>query len=136
MRLILQRVTSGKVSVDGQTIASIGPGMVILLGIAPGDDEAQARSLAEKVAHLRIFEDEEGKMNRSIPEARQSLYRSSRCTRTPAKAAGRLSSRPPCQTLPDRWWSALHPCCASWACRPKPGSSVRTCWLKLPTMGQ
>jgi D-tyrosyl-tRNA(Tyr) deacylase len=66
MRLVLQRVSSGKVSVDGQVIAEIGPGLVILLGIAPGDSEAQARILAEKVAHLRIFEDEGGKMNRSL----------------------------------------------------------------------
>jgi D-tyrosyl-tRNA(Tyr) deacylase len=66
MRLVLQRVSSGKVSVDGQVIAKIGPGLVILLGIAPGDGEAQARILAEKVAHLRIFEDEGGKMNRSL----------------------------------------------------------------------
>jgi len=66
MRLVLQRVNSGKVSAEGQTLAAIGPGLVILLGIAPGDGEAQARFLAEKVAHLRIFEDEAGKMNRSL----------------------------------------------------------------------
>jgi D-tyrosyl-tRNA(Tyr) deacylase len=68
MRLVLQRVTSGKVSVEGKTVASIGPGLVILLGIAPGDSETQARILAEKVAYLRIFEDEQGKMNRSLLE--------------------------------------------------------------------
>jgi len=66
MRLVLQRVSSGKVNVDGKVIASIGNGLVILLGIAPGDGESQARFLAEKVAHLRIFEDEAGKMNRSL----------------------------------------------------------------------
>jgi D-tyrosyl-tRNA(Tyr) deacylase len=66
MRLVLQRVTSGKVRVDNQPVAAIGPGVVILLGIAPGDSDAQARILAEKVAHLRIFEDEGGKMNRSL----------------------------------------------------------------------
>jgi D-tyrosyl-tRNA(Tyr) deacylase len=66
MRLVLQRVSSGKVSVEGHTVAEIGSGLVILLGIAPGDGEAQARFLAEKVTHLRIFEDEAGKMNRSL----------------------------------------------------------------------
>lgn len=66
MRLVLQRVCSGKVSVDGKPIATIGSGLVILLGIAPGDSEAQARTLVEKVAHLRIFEDEQGKMNCSL----------------------------------------------------------------------
>ncbi|MBN2148445.1 MAG: D-tyrosyl-tRNA(Tyr) deacylase [Anaerolineales bacterium] len=66
MRVILQRVKSGKVSVDGRPIAKIGAGMVILLGIAPGDGEAEARLLAEKAANLRIFEDDQGKMNLSI----------------------------------------------------------------------
>jgi len=66
MRLVLQRVTHGKVSVEGQPVAEIGPGLVILLGIAPGDGETQARFLAEKSANLRIFEDEQGKMNRSL----------------------------------------------------------------------
>jgi D-tyrosyl-tRNA(Tyr) deacylase len=65
VRLILQRVSSGRVSVEGQIVAQIGPGLVILLGIAPHDDETRARALAEKVAHLRIFEDDRGKMNLS-----------------------------------------------------------------------
>jgi D-tyrosyl-tRNA(Tyr) deacylase len=68
MRVVLQRVTSGKVTVAGQTIAEIGLGMVILLGIAPTDSETQARILAEKVAHLRIFTDDQGKLNHSILE--------------------------------------------------------------------
>ena len=66
MRLVLQRVNSGRVSVAGHAMAEIGRGFVILLGIGPGDGEAQARSLSEKIANLRIFEDEQGKMNRSI----------------------------------------------------------------------
>jgi D-tyrosyl-tRNA(Tyr) deacylase len=66
MRLVLQRVKSGRVSLVGHTIAEIGTGVVILLGIGPGDDEAQARILVEKIVNLRIFEDEQGKMNRSL----------------------------------------------------------------------
>lgn len=66
MRVLLQRVTSGKVVVDGQTIASIGHGLVILLGIGQGDTQEQAAFLAEKVAQLRIFEDAEGKFNLSL----------------------------------------------------------------------
>src|SRR4030042_3041781 len=66
MRLVLQRVNSGRVSVACHAMAEIGRGFVILLGIGPGDGEAQARSLSEKIANLRIFEDEQGKMNRSI----------------------------------------------------------------------
>ena len=66
MRLVLQRVKSGRVAVAGHTIADIGTGFVILLGIGPGDDETQARTLAEKIVNLRIFDDEQGKMNRSL----------------------------------------------------------------------
>jgi D-tyrosyl-tRNA(Tyr) deacylase len=66
MRAILQRVRYGKVSVAERTIAEIGPGVVILLGVGHGDTEEQARYLAEKIVHLRIFEDEDGKINRSL----------------------------------------------------------------------
>lgn len=68
MRVVLQRVESGLVMVDSRTVAQIGPGLVIFLGIGPQDGEAQARFLAEKIATLRIFEDEAGKMNRSVSE--------------------------------------------------------------------
>jgi D-tyrosyl-tRNA(Tyr) deacylase len=66
MRVLLQRVSSGKVSVDDQTIAQIGQGLVILLGIGHGDGEEQAVYLAEKIANLRIFEDNQGKINLSV----------------------------------------------------------------------
>ncbi len=66
MRALIQRVRHGQVSVEGKIVAEIGAGFVILLGIAHGDSEDQARSLAEKIATLRIFEDEQGKFNRSI----------------------------------------------------------------------
>lgn len=68
MRLVVQRVKSASVIVAGHAIAEIGKGVVILLGIGPNDGEDQARYLAEKVARLRIFEDEQGKMNRSVLE--------------------------------------------------------------------
>lgn len=66
MRVVVQRVKSGRVSVDGRTLAEIGQGVVILLGIAPRDRDEEARYLAEKIATLRIFEDEAGKMNLSL----------------------------------------------------------------------
>ena len=66
MRALLQRVSSGKVIVDDQTIAQIGHGLVILLGIGQEDGEDQAAYLAEKIANLRIFEDDQGKTNLSI----------------------------------------------------------------------
>jgi len=66
MRALIQRVTSGKVSMEGKTVAEIGHGMVILLGIGHGDTEEQARFLAEKIATLRIFEDPASKFNLSL----------------------------------------------------------------------
>jgi D-tyrosyl-tRNA(Tyr) deacylase len=66
MRVVIQRVINGRVTADGQVLAQIGRGAVILLGIAPQDGEEQARYLAEKIATLRIFDDEAGKMNRSL----------------------------------------------------------------------
>ena len=65
MRALIQRVQSGKVSVEGKAVAHIGRGLVILLGIGHGDGEEQARWMAEKIATLRIFEDEQGKTNLS-----------------------------------------------------------------------
>ena len=66
MRALLQRVSSGKVTVDDQSIAQIGHGLVILIGIGQEDGEEQAVYLAEKIANLRIFEDDQGKTNLSI----------------------------------------------------------------------
>jgi D-aminoacyl-tRNA deacylase len=68
MRLVLQRVSRGRLSVEEKTVAEIGPGLVILLGIAPQDGEEQIRWLVEKVANLRIFGDESGKFNLSLLE--------------------------------------------------------------------
>ncbi len=68
MRLVLQRVRRARVLVEGEVIAEIGAGLLILLGIAPSDTEETARSLAQKVALLRIFEDAQGKTNLSIQD--------------------------------------------------------------------
>jgi len=65
MRAVVQRVSRAAVRVDNREIAAIGPGLVVLLGVAHGDTEAEARWLADKIAHLRIFEDETGRFNRS-----------------------------------------------------------------------
>ncbi len=66
MRALIQRVLSGKVSVEGQSVASIGHGLVILLGVGEGDTAAQAHALAEKTTSLRIFSDRDGKFNLSL----------------------------------------------------------------------
>ena len=69
MRVLLQRVTQAGVRVDGEDIASIGAGLLLFLGVTHGDTRAEADWLADKVAGLRIFGDEAGKMNLSIMES-------------------------------------------------------------------
>ncbi len=61
-------MTSASVSVDGNEISAIGPGFLILLGVSKGDDEEDARLLAEKISKLRVFCDENGKINRSVTD--------------------------------------------------------------------
>ncbi len=69
MRVVLQRVNSASVSVDGEVISSIGPGLLLLVGVADGDTEGDAQRVAEKAAGLRIFRDEEDKYNLSLLES-------------------------------------------------------------------
>jgi D-tyrosyl-tRNA(Tyr) deacylase len=66
MRALLQRVKKASVSVDGRTMGQIGPGFVVLLGITHTDSEVEAKWLANKIADLRLFEDQMGKMNLSL----------------------------------------------------------------------
>ena len=68
MIALLQRVSMADVSVEGKTIGAIGHGLMILVCAVKGDDEAKARSLASRVLRYRIFEDEAGKMNRSVTD--------------------------------------------------------------------
>ena len=66
MKAVVQRVIKGQVSIGGQMRASIGQGFVILLGVEKDDDQAKADALAKKIANLRVFSDEQGKMNLSV----------------------------------------------------------------------
>ncbi|WP_374712688.1 D-aminoacyl-tRNA deacylase [Symbiobacterium terraclitae] len=68
MRAVVQRVSRASVTVDGDVVGRIGRGYVVLLGVSREDDDAAADYMAEKIAGLRVFEDEAGKMNRSIQE--------------------------------------------------------------------
>ncbi|MEW6751944.1 MAG: D-aminoacyl-tRNA deacylase [Candidatus Latescibacterota bacterium] len=80
MRVLVQRVSRASVSVDGREHARIGPGLVLLVGVRTGDGEAELRHCAEKCAHLRIFPDDEGKMNRSLLETGGSVLAVSQFT--------------------------------------------------------
>jgi D-aminoacyl-tRNA deacylase len=66
VRAVVQRVSKARVTVAGETVGAIGPGLLVLLGVARDDDEAAITGLAGKIARLRIFEDEAGHMNRSV----------------------------------------------------------------------
>jgi D-aminoacyl-tRNA deacylase len=66
MRAVIQRVEEAQVTVGGEVVAQIGQGLVVLLGVAPGDSVGTAEQMADKIAHLRIFEDEAEKMNLSV----------------------------------------------------------------------
>ena len=66
MRALLQRVSRAEVRVDGRAVGSIGHGLLVLLGVGRGDDEATADALARRICELRIFQDDDGRTNRSI----------------------------------------------------------------------
>lgn len=68
MRAVVQRVSRARVEVDGRTTGEIGEGLLVLVGVAKTDAEADAAQLAEKIAGLRLFNDDNGKMNRSVEE--------------------------------------------------------------------
>ncbi len=69
LRALLQRTTGARVRVDGEVVGEIGPGLVILVGVGPADDEAIADALAQRITELRIFRDAEGRTNRSLMDA-------------------------------------------------------------------
>ena len=78
MRAVVQRVSCAHVDADGRTTGRIGPGLLVLLGVEQGDTDADLEYIAGKVAELRIFSDEQGKMNLSVAQAeeRSCSYRS------------------------------------------------------------
>lgn len=73
MRAVVQRVTHAEVSVNGNAVGRIGRGLMVLLGVRTGDTEKDAEYLAGKIVKLRIFEDENGKMNRSVREVQGGI---------------------------------------------------------------
>jgi D-tyrosyl-tRNA(Tyr) deacylase len=69
MRAVIQRVSRASVAVEGEVVGGVGRGLLVLLGIGRGDDEAAGRWLCDKILKLRVFEDGEGRMNRTVEEA-------------------------------------------------------------------
>ncbi len=92
MRAILQRVTKGNVIVDEKTVADIGLGYVVLLGVGHEDNQEKARELAEKVVYLRVFSDEDGKMNRSLMDVQGEMIVVSQFTLHADTSRGRRPS--------------------------------------------
>ena len=80
MRAVVQRVSRAKVTVDGRVTGEIGPGLMILLGVGRNDTSAVAARMAERCANLRIFEDDQGKMNRSLLDVKGSVLAVSQFT--------------------------------------------------------
>lgn len=99
MKAVFQRVTEASVSIDGEQVAAIGDGVLLLLGVCDGDTEQEAALLAKKVAELRVFCDENDKMNRSVLDIGGSVLAVSQFTLCANTARGRR---------PD-FMSAAHP---------------------------
>jgi len=105
MRIVLQRVSEASVRVAGREVARIGRGLLLLVGIGRGDDEDELRFWSRKIPELRVFPDDDGRMNRSLRDVggRSCAYLSSPSTGTPPRAAAlgsterRRAARPlPC----------------------------------------
>lgn len=92
MKIVLQRVKEAHVDVDGRTVARIGKGICLLVGVEKGDDEAAAEYLARKAVELRIFPDDAGKMNLSLAETGGSVLAVSQFTLAGSVRKGRRPS--------------------------------------------
>jgi D-tyrosyl-tRNA(Tyr) deacylase len=92
MKAVIQRVTRASVQVEGKTVGQIESGLLVLLGVAKGDGESDGRILVEKILTLRIFSDEQGKMNRSLVDIGGSVLLVSQFTLLGRTANGRRPS--------------------------------------------
>ena len=80
MRCVVQRVTEASVTVNGETVGAVGPGLMVLIGVSTEDTDADLKYMTEKVPNLRIFDDENGVMNRSVLDAGGSILAVSQFT--------------------------------------------------------
>ena len=123
MKFVAQRVASAALCVSGELVSEIGRGLVVYLGVKAGDNEKQAEKAMEKVALLRVFEDEAGKMNRSSPS-----------TAMPKRATAPLFPRRSAPNAPTLCMSTPSPISALWAFPSKRASSARICrYLSITT---
>ena len=129
MRAVIQRVTRASVTIEGEIVGAIGHGLLVLLGITHSDSAEQARWLAEKVVNLRIFNDDDGKMNRSVAEIDGSILVVSQFTLygDAQKGAGRVSSRLLGRNTPLRFTNNSLSRCSSKAFRFRRADSGRRC---------
>ena len=85
---LIQRVTSASVAVDGETIGAIGPGLLALVGIEPGDGDAQVARMAQRLLGYRVFADDRGRMNRSLADTGGGLLLVSQFTLAAETSSG------------------------------------------------
>jgi D-aminoacyl-tRNA deacylase len=138
MRAVIQRVRRGQVSVEGRIVSSIGHGLVILLGVGPEDTEENARALARKIAMLRIFTDDQDKMNLSVLDVQGeaivvsqfTLFADTRRGHRPSFSGRRL----PTWLAP--WQIASLSSYRNRAFKPKAASLALTCWSKSKMMAR
>ena len=135
MRGLVQRVTRASVTVDGEVVGAIGPGLCVLVGVTHSDDRRAARKLAGKLWHLRIMDDEAGVMNRSVADTTREVLVVSQFTLYGDTSGGRRPS----------WIKAAGPEEADRSSRPwpmscgpsgppsPPGGSGRRCWSSWST---
>ncbi len=92
MRAVVQRVSQASVTVEGQPVGAIGPGLMVLLGVEEGDTDKDLQYMADKVPNLRVFEDGEGKMNRSLTDVGGAILAVSQFTLLGDARGGRRPS--------------------------------------------
>ena len=129
MKALLQRVTSAAVAVDGVELSRIERGFLILLGVRKGDDEEDARVLAEKIAKFRVFSDENGKMNKSVKDIGGSLLVVSQlpCVPIMRTATVLISLMPKHPSVQTRFMSISFRCFAHRTFPSEQVPSARTC---------
>ena len=138
MRAVVQRVSEAAVRVDGAVAAQIGAGLVVLLGVGKGDADSDAQYLAEKVAHLRILDDDAGQMNRSVLDTAGQVLVVSQFTLYGDVRRGRRpgwSDAAPPEEARRLYEQFVVPPFAAWAFPSRPESSGRRCGWRSSTRG-